>query len=585
MLISFSRFNPRTHLFLFFFLLIASSVYVICVDAQPLHGAREGKQQQPVLSDTLADPDPDTASESDQLVAIHGQDVSGPSSNEPHQLSTSKSDTPLSSVTSDEILQSLNEPEANPEENNESDEVNQPSSVAKDEEKEDQLEKDSQIGRVGVLLEKNRALRQLLHRLRLNNQEATDDYQDSIHRKNILSDFKQHLQQMRLRLENDIHGYRHQIPIYDRTLSILERQSNSAVNNIARLRNRQFWLIHQKARLAAAFRQRGLENWVKSSLKDSVSPVVAGALAQGTANVVEPMLDGIEKLAAVNDKLTSRMSETLVHQVPLVENPFYSGFVTYTVLLCPLVLVISIILKIKRGIARLTLGHAIILGNFYFGILSGGCFVATTLGSVDVLRTVRYGNKRLFDFLIVLHALLYIWHIFLHIVAAYRMQKTASMGHALVLFAIGLHFTVHSYRHAMHNEDLHVHKRAYAVYTGIFLYLLYELIIRHIRKTDEKKRMILNNASIGNENDCAPAVMVLPSVKRVPLLSCGNLEGNTCSARRTEQIFSRSCPSRSQVEENTGATVPKVSDVSRVYSLSAVRPDAVAVDFEFARDL
>lgn len=325
---------------------------------------------------------------------------------------------------------------------------------------------------------------------------ATESLLNAVGRKNTLLKERENAAETREEVERSLSELYSQMPRYTKTLDILKKQSNDANRIIERLRNQHFWVMHQNKRLADALRERGLEHWVERSVKDSVSPFVSDALVQGTASVVEPVLDGIEKLATANDVLSKRMSLKLRERVPIVEKPFYAGFVTYLVLLFPTVLVISLALKVKRGISKLSVGHMAIVGNFYFLLLSGGCFIATLLGSVDVLQTFRHHNLQMFDFVMVLHGTLFATHVLAHIRAALQVRDKTALIHTFLLFTIGLHFFVHSYRHAMHNEDPHVDKRSYLVYTGIFLFVLYELTVKQIRNSQDKKVMTLNKTSI-----------------------------------------------------------------------------------------
>lgn len=354
----------------------------------------------------------------------------------------------------------------------------------------------AKIADVTELLRHNENLEQKIISHTEERDAATEALLNAVGRKNALQKERQNAAETREEVERSLHQLYSKMPRYTKTLEILKKQSNDADRVIERLRNQNFWVMQQSKRLADALRKRGLEHWVEKSVKDSVSPFVSDVLVQGTASVVEPVLDGIEKLAAANGELSQRMSLKLRERVPIVEKPFYAGFVTYIVLLFPTVLVISLVLKVKRGFSKLSVGHLVILGNFYFLLLSGGCFVATLLGSVDVLQTFRHHNLQMFDFVMVLHGILFAGHVMTHIRVALQEHDKNALIHTFLLFTIGLHFFVHSYRHAMHNEDPHVDKRAYLVYAGIFLFVLYELTVNQIRRSQDKKVMTLNNTSI-----------------------------------------------------------------------------------------
>lgn len=313
----------------------------------------------------------------------------------------------------------------------------------------------------------------------------------------------------RLHAERHLHKIRRLLPLYTRSLQVLNRQAGMAILEITRLRESNHAVIGDKLRLIENFRHHGLEHWVESALKGSVNPVVADVFVEGAANVVEPLLDGIERLASVNDELATSLKQT----VPIVEKPFYSAFVTTTVLLCPLVLVLSILLKIKRGISKLTAGHIIILGNFYFSLLSGGCFIATILGSVDVLQTFRHGHLRLFDSAMVLHGIIFVSHFYLHALDLYRSCEKHSAINLVLLVIIGTHFFIHSYSHALRNEDPHVDKAAYAGYTVVFLYILYGLTVKQLLQTQQDPSLKLNNTSISSKPPPQEALLAVKPKK------------------------------------------------------------------------
>lgn len=339
----------------------------------------------------------------------------------------------------------------------------------------------------------------LLHALSIHSayhQHATDALHHALHRRNLLLSEKHAAELLNHDLHTHIAQLHTRVPRYDQTLAILARQADDARAAIDTLRSEAFWLVRHNARLADALRQKGLEHWVQNSVKDSVAPFVSDALVQGTASVVEPVLDGIERLAIANGHLSDTMKDTLRSRVPIVDKPFYAGFVTYLVLLAPVVLVTSLVLKVKRGFSKIALAHLVIIGNLYFLLLSGGCFVATVLGAVDVLLTFRHYNLSLFDSAMVIHGLFYVSHVLSQVRLSLQTREKSGLIHVLLLCVVGMHFFVHSYRHAMHHEDPHVDKKAYFFYTGIFLFVLYDRIVKQLRRQGHSRDMKLNNTSI-----------------------------------------------------------------------------------------
>lgn len=232
------------------------------------------------------------------------------------------------------------------------------------------------------------------------------------------------------------------------------------------------------------------------AVKSAINPAVADALVHGTASVVEPVLEGIERFAEVEGHLEDNMKGRLRTRVPLVDKPFYSGFVTYTVLLCPLVLVLSVLVRIRRRMAKISSVHIVILTNFYFTVLCAGCFYATVIGKVDVLLTLRAMNRHVFDAVMLMHGGIYIPHILLHATVAAKTRSVGSVSHIVAITVIGLHCFVHLWRHAARHEDPHVDRHAYLFYTALFGFVLYDLTVQRIYDAHRKKAMALINTSI-----------------------------------------------------------------------------------------
>lgn len=328
---------------------------------------------------------------------------------------------------------------------------------------------------------------------------------------------------------------RRQIPLVDTTLQSVTFQLKHALEQLDALRIRKFAMLQQREKMFHEFRHTGLEHWVESSLRDSVSPFVSDALVQGTASVVEPFLDGIEHLADVNDVLAKL--ETFKETVPIAyRSPFYSGFVTYLVILLPMALVVSVLLRVKRAWSKLSLRHYLVLSNFYFAVMSAGCCIASLLGSVDVLQTFRRHNFRVFEFAMFLHGLGFMMHTMLHaVLAVLHKTRGACMQISLVL-VVGMHFFFHSYRHTLRREVSHVDAGSYSLYTCCLLYVLYELSFDKMRLGFGPKHL----AGKGHDTSPANAVNVGPifpvrSSESISdtATSCFLAENSKCSGTRT----------------------------------------------------
>lgn len=341
------------------------------------------------------------------------------------------------------------------------------------------------IAKINSLRQRNRELYRFLQGQRDFSEQAAGSLKEALRKRNKMLQALDTGHRARVRVEGDLKQFKDNYILLKKTIRYLNSQIADTSNHIKRLKNKQNNVIRDKAHLVEDFRAHGIENWVESSMKGSVNPVVLDAITQGAGYVVEPVLDGIEKLATVNDELANTVSKKLRDRVPLAQHPFYSGFVAYMVLLCPLVIVMSILTKITSGFSRLTIVHFITLGTVYFALLTAGCLIAMVLGSVDVLLTLRHQNIHLFDFMMVLHGLLYLAYVGLHACRSMQNRSKISITHFLFVTAIGVHFFSHLRNGDLGKQDSYVDKWAHVTYNAVFFFVLYEMIFkREGRKRD-----------------------------------------------------------------------------------------------------
>lgn len=360
----------------------------------------------------------------------------------------------------------------------------------------------TQIAQIYHLLNLSTHLKQALHHYRHQNLHANNSLQLSKSRTQQLRLQHDQLLQSRKRVQTQFELLQRRLLRYDSTLNILRGQIARAIRDIELLRTKKFWLVQHLRQLDDDLREKGLERWAGEAVKGALNPVMANALVQGTTSVVEPVLEGIERFAEVEGHLEDNMKVRLRTRIPLVDRPFYSGFVTYIVLLCPLVLVLSVLVRVRRRMEKIRLIHVVVLTNFYFAVLCAGCFCATVIGKVDVLLTLRAMNRRVFDALVVLHGGIYVPHVLLHAFVVAKARSIGSVSHVVALVVIGVHCFLHMWRHAARHEDPHVDRHAYLIYTAIFGFVLYELRVKRIHTAHRKNAMTLNDTpTVTQAND------------------------------------------------------------------------------------
>lgn len=329
---------------------------------------------------------------------------------------------------------------------------------------------------IKALKQEDHLLKAKLREYRKKYDTASEIFQESINHKRSISDSRDQAYHLRTMVERDLDEIRKHIPNYDRSLSILGRKADRAKDDLQELEEKKAFLLSERIKLINEFREKGLEHWVESALKDSVTPFMKDAFVEGTANFVEPVLDGLEKLASAQEDFSKRMSAELHERVPIAEKPFYVGFVTYTVLLVPLVLLMSVVFRLKRHLSSFTRSHFSLLMTGYFGLLSSGCFIATAFWSIDVLQMFREDFMHVFHFLMLLHGILFTLVIYHYFDVYNRTRTRGALRRALLVLTIGAHFVIHSYQHAMDGESPHVEMWIFLCYTLILVCIFYDRI-------------------------------------------------------------------------------------------------------------
>lgn len=359
----------------------------------------------------------------------------------------------------------------------------------------------AQIARIGQLERMKANLKQALKVHQLENKQALQDLRRSKLVKRSIESDQVNLHAYREHAQEELTHIHDQIPKFESTMKVLQSQVREAIKEMERLRTRKFWLNQRLRSLKDDLRERGLGRWVEERMKENMNEVVADALIEGTATMIEPMMDGIEIVREAEEELEDIVRNELRERVAIVDRPFYSGFISYMVLLLPVVLITSILVRVRRRVVKVGRDDLMFVGNMYFDLLCMGCFCASCVGKVDVLLTVREMNKRIFDAVMVVHGGLYMCYILVHIIEMLISRTHASALHTILLSGIGMHMFVHSWQHAIHHEDPHVDVYGYMIYMIILTFILYELSMKRMKNDDTSKVLRLNNTSISMEVD------------------------------------------------------------------------------------
>lgn len=350
---------------------------------------------------------------------------------------------------------------------------------------------------------------------------AMDAFMKSLEHRNSIASKTHEISEERRSLEKDLFKVRSQLSDHEGSLRELKNRAQVARNSIKALEHTRISVLKQNKNINDDFQSHGLQHWVNSSLnKSPMNSIIRGAFVQGVT-FVEPVLDGFERLTDVNNKVTNTMASELQRNLPLAARPFYAGFVTNLVLLTPVVLAVSIVLRIKRGFNRMTLGHLMILTNGYFALLSLGCFAATTFTSVDVLANLRHSDQAIFQLLMGVHAALFIALFVAHLTIAVRTKRKIAYIHTIMLFVVGSNFAIQAFGQSTKGELSKMDTMAYALNTTIFGLVLY-----HFASHLEELESLLTDPAVGNTYVYPPSATttndIYVPIERRPAVTIGN---------------------------------------------------------------
>ena len=392
---------------------------------------------------------------------------------------------------------------------------------------------------IKALRREDHLLKEQLRESRKKYDAASEIFQESINHKRSISDSRDQVYHLRTTIERDLDEIRKHIPNYDRSLSILGTKANRAKDDLQDLEERRDFLLSERMKLINEFHDKGLEHWVESALKDSVTPFMKDAFVEGTANFVEPVLDGLEKLASAQADFSKRMSAELHERVPIAEKPFYVGFITYTVLLAPVVLLMSVVFRLKRHMASFNRSHFSLLMIGYFGLLSIGCCIATAFWSIDVLQMFREDFRHVFHFLLFLHGVLFALVTYHYFEVYIRTRTTGALRRALLVLTIGVHFVIYSYQHAMEGESPHVEMWVFLCYTLVLVCIFYDRIRKPTFLSSHEQELTLKSF-VSQKGTCIQARSTdfskLQKVRKKPTLCPNTPRESQKHVRFTEGI-------------------------------------------------
>lgn len=375
-------------------------------------------------------------------------------------------------------------------------------------EEESPIKRDTYVASITNLHHRLGTLNKNLQGQRHKKTMAMDEFNKALDNRNSIAATAQDISEKRRSLERRLFDARAQLSKHESELRDLERKATTGRSSIKALEGRGRDILKQHKYITEDFQSHALQHWVNNSLNSSsVNPVLRGAFIHGAAKIVGPVLDGIDRLVDVKSEMTNTVSGELPAQLVVADNSFYAGFITNIVLLTPLVLAMSAVLKIKRSMTRMTVGHIIMLGNAYFGLLSFGCFIATTLMYVDVMNTLASSQLWFFHFLMMAHTAAFLLLVFAHLIAAVRCQSNVTFFHLIMQFAVGIHFISHSIGHSIRGQILNVDKLAYVVYTMVFGSVLLQFCLRRAELESLRGGCIIEHKARGLNDTYIPIDM------------------------------------------------------------------------------
>ncbi|KAI0567330.1 hypothetical protein FGB62_3g135 [Gracilaria domingensis] len=317
--------------------------------------------------------------------------------------------------------------------------------------------------------------------------KAEEDLNLSVKKKNETFDEKEHIAHERRDIERRTDEVHEEEKKFAAELLQIEEQRKAKETEQNELEEEHKRLVEDMQVLVERFRENGLHSWLEQKLKDS-PPVIRETILK-SGSVLDPVLDGIEDVAQLNEHLTSETTEAITQYLPAIKSsPFYTGLIFYVILLVPIVTVTWLVTKIRARLSMLTVEHYLIAINLYFGILSLACAIMTVVGKTDILIVFRHRSKHVAETFMILHGFMFMILLVLHGITAYVSGSRKDFAQYVGISCVGLHFFMNAYKRTILDQDPNIGAPAYAVYAFFFLYTLYDRGMHILEAAVQDKR-------------------------------------------------------------------------------------------------
>lgn len=292
-------------------------------------------------------------------------------------------------------------------------------------------------------------------------------------RKNATWDEKEHIAEQRKHIEKLLLDLQNEKSNFDTAFAKIDAERKKTDARERELEAERERLMKKVEGIVNRFQESGFHTWLEHNV-DLLPPVMKETILK-TSDALEPIVRGVDEAAELNEQLTNETTEAINQYLPAIKNSlFYSGLIFYIILLCPLVAATWLVMKIKKRLSMLTVEHYIIAINLYFGILSVACALMTLLSRADILIVFRHRSQRLAETFMLMHGLLFLFHLILHGMIAYVSGMRKDFVQYICMSCVGLHFFMNAYKRTILNQDPNIGAPAYIVYSGVFLYTLYD---------------------------------------------------------------------------------------------------------------
>lgn len=310
-------------------------------------------------------------------------------------------------------------------------------------------------------------------RIRDEETRAEEEYKLAVMKKNATSDERESIAKEREKVEKLLEELKSEKSSYETEYSKMEEDRKKVDLKEKELKLNHDKLVKELERVVGKFRDKGFHTWLNTNLH-ALPPVVRETILK-TSDVLSPVVEGVEEVGALNDELSRQTADTLTWYIPIIQrSPFYAGLIFYIFLLCPTVLAIWLVMKVRARLSLLTVEHYVIAINLYFGVMSTVCAIMTLLGKVDILVVFRHRARHVAEAFMLIHGSMFVLHLVLHGLTAYVSGSRKDFVQYIVMSCVGLHFFIHAYKRTILNYDPNVGAPAYVVYSVIFLYILYD---------------------------------------------------------------------------------------------------------------